>query len=120
MEDQTQTTQSVQDEIVKPIDTIAPQTDTEITQTETTPVEQTSTQINPVEQTPKTTSTETTSSPADEVKEEPKKLTGADVLASYGLVEIYDARLGAFCQVKKENAERMLQSLEALKTVLGV
>ena len=120
MEEQTQTTQDVQDEIVKPIDTIASQTDTEITQPETTPVEQTLTQINPVEQTPETTSAETIPAPVDEVAEEPKKLTGADVLASYGLVEIYDARLGAFCQVKKKEAEKMLQSLEALKTALGV
>lgn len=120
MEEQTQTTQDVQDETVSPVEDSVTPTSTEVTQQEATSVAEPSIETTPVEQTPDTTSTETIPAPVDEVAEEPKKLTGADVLASYGLVEIYDARLGAFCQVKKEDAEKMLQSLEALKTALGV
>src|SRR5579871_464331 len=111
MEDQTQTTQSMQDQTVTPVDTTLPQTDTQSTQQETPPIEQTPAEVAPVD---------ITTAPVDEVTTEPKKLTGADVLASYGLVEIYDARLGAFCQVKKEDAQKMLESLDSLRIALGV
>lgn len=112
MEDQTQTAQPIQDQTV---DT-AP-VDTTVNQPEVTPVEQTPTETAPVEQISEVPSADP--APVD-VPVEPKRLTGADVLASYGLVEIYDARLGAYCQVKKEDAEKMLQSLEVLKAALGV
>ncbi len=116
MEDQTQTTQPVQDQTVEPVDstdtqTSTPPTDTTITQPEATPVDQTHVDTLPAE---------TTASPDVSTPAQPKILTGADVLASYGLVEIYDARLGAFCQVKKEDAQKMLESLDSLRTALGV
>ncbi len=101
MEDQTQVIQPTQGQ---PADST--QVDTSITQPESTPVEQTPTDV--------------AVAPSESVVQEPKKLTGADVLASYGLVEIYDARLGAFCQVKKEDAQKMLDSLDSLRTALGV
>lgn len=107
MEDQTQTTQSIQDQTDPSVDSTETQTDTTVAQPEISSVDQTTTASTPAE---------STNVPI----EESKKLTGADVLASYGLVEIYDARLGAFCQVKKEDAQKMLESLDSLRTALGV
>lgn len=51
--------------------------------------------------------------------EEIKPLTNVDVLASQGLVEIYDAKDGAYRQVTKEEAEKMLESLEKLRSSIG-
>lgn len=52
------------------------------------------------------------------MSEEQKPLTNKDVLASKGLVEIYDPSVGAYRQVKKEDAEKLLANLEELKKSL--
>ena len=49
---------------------------------------------------------------------EQRPLTNKDVLASKGLVEIYDPSVGAYRQVKKVDAEKMLANLEELKKSL--
>lgn len=48
-------------------------------------------------------------------KTEPKKLTNTDILESQGLVEIYDPAVGAYRQVPKEEAEKMVENLEKIK-----
>ena len=48
-------------------------------------------------------------------KAEPKKLTNTDILESQGLVEIYDPAVGAYRQVSKVEAEKMVESLEKIK-----
>ncbi len=45
-------------------------------------------------------------------------LTNKDILESQGLVEIYDPRVGAYCQVKKEDAEKMVAELEKIKKAI--
>ena len=45
-------------------------------------------------------------------------LTNADILESQGLVQIYDATVGAYRQVTREEAEKQLESLEQLKKTL--
>lgn len=46
---------------------------------------------------------------------EKKILANKDILESQGLVEIYDPSVGAYRQVKKEEAEKMIANLEELK-----
>ncbi len=48
----------------------------------------------------------------------PKPLTNADIMESYGLVQIYDATVGAYRQVPREEAERMVAALEETKKSL--
>lgn len=57
---------------------------------------------------------------ADETKKEtPKKpLTNQDILESQGLVEIYDPSVGAYRQVPKEEAEKMVAKLEEIKKAM--
>lgn len=49
---------------------------------------------------------------------EVKPLTNIDILASHNLVEIYDATVGAYRQVPKEQAEKMVENLEQLKAAM--
>lgn len=52
-------------------------------------------------------------------KEEQKKvLTNKDILESQGLVEIYDPSVGAYRQVPKEEAEKMVEKLEEIKRAM--
>lgn len=52
-------------------------------------------------------------------KEEQKKvLTNKDILESQGLVEIYDPSVGAYRQVPKEEAEKMVAKLEEIKKAM--
>ncbi len=51
-------------------------------------------------------------------EQQPQPLTNKDVLASYGLVQIYDATVGAYRQVPREEAERMVAALEETKKAL--
>lgn len=54
-------------------------------------------------------------------KEEQKKvLTNKDILESQGLVEIYDPSVGAYRQVPKEEAEKMVEKLEEIKKAMEV
>ncbi len=56
---------------------------------------------------------------AQEPKQKEKKvLTNKDILESQGLVEIYDPSVGAYRQVAKEEAEKMIANLEELKKVV--
>jgi hypothetical protein len=48
----------------------------------------------------------------------PKVLTNRDILESQGLVEIYDPAVGAYRQVPKEEAERMVAELERIKAAM--
>jgi hypothetical protein len=48
-------------------------------------------------------------------KNEPKVLSNKDILESQGLVEIYDPSVGAYRQVAKEEAKRMVENLEKIK-----
>lgn len=50
--------------------------------------------------------------------EETKPLTNTDILASHGLVEIYDPSIGAYRQVPKEEAEKMVEKLEEIKKAM--
>jgi hypothetical protein len=52
------------------------------------------------------------------MSEEQKQLTNKDILASKGLVEIYDPAVGAYRQVKKEDAEKLLANLKELEKSL--
>lgn len=45
----------------------------------------------------------------------PKVLTNKDILASQGLIEIYDPTVGAKRQLPKEEALKLIESLEQLK-----
>lgn len=54
----------------------------------------------------------------DTTKEEPKVLTNKDILESQGLVEIYDPSVGAYRQVRKEEAEKMIEKLEEIKKAM--
>lgn len=47
-----------------------------------------------------------------------KKLTNEDILASQGLVEIYDPAVDAYRQVPKEQAERMVANMDKVKKSL--
>lgn len=47
-----------------------------------------------------------------------KPLTNKDILESQGLVEIYDPTVGAYRQVSKEEAERMVAELERIKKAM--
>jgi hypothetical protein len=47
--------------------------------------------------------------------DKPQPLTNKDILESHGLVEIYDPTVGAYRQVPKEEAERMVENLEKIK-----
>ncbi len=52
-------------------------------------------------------------------KQETKKvLTNKDILESHGLVEIYDPSVGAYRQVPKEEAEKMVEKLEEIKKAM--
>ncbi len=52
-------------------------------------------------------------------KSEAKKvLTNKDILESQGLVEIYDPAVGAYRQVPREEAERMVAKLEEIKKAM--
>ncbi len=52
-------------------------------------------------------------------KQETKKpLTNKDILESHGLVEIYDPSIGAYRQVPKEEAEKMVEKLEEIKKAM--
>lgn len=51
-------------------------------------------------------------------KETKKVLTNKDILESQGLVEIYDPAVGAYRQVPKEEAERMVAKLEEIKKAM--
>lgn len=52
-------------------------------------------------------------------KSETKKvLTNQDILESQGLVEIYDPAIGAYRQVLKEEAEKMVTKLEEIKKAM--
>ena len=52
-------------------------------------------------------------------KSESKKvLTNKDILESQGLVEIYDPSVGAYRQVPKEEAEKMVAKLEEIKKAM--
>jgi len=42
-------------------------------------------------------------------------LSNKDILESQGLVEIYDPSVGAYRQVAKEEAKRMVENLEKIK-----
>jgi hypothetical protein len=48
----------------------------------------------------------------------PKPLTNTDILASQGLVEIYDPAVGAYRQVPKEEAEKMVANLKKIKAAM--
>lgn len=50
--------------------------------------------------------------------DEAKVLTNTDVLESHGLVEIYDPSLGAYRQVPKEEAEKMVAKLGEIKKAM--
>lgn len=43
-------------------------------------------------------------------------LTNADILESQGLVEMYDPMTGEIKQVKKEDAQKMIDNLEKIKS----
>ncbi len=55
---------------------------------------------------------------SDEQVATPKVLTNKDILASQGLVEIYDPTVGAKRQVSISEAKRMVEQLEAVKKEL--
>ncbi len=57
-------------------------------------------------------------SKSDKSEQKPQPLTNKDLLESYGLVQIYDATVGAYRQVKREEAERMVAALEENKKAL--
>lgn len=48
-------------------------------------------------------------------KKKQKTLTNRDILESQGLVEIYDPSVGAYRQVPREEAQRMVEELERVK-----
>ncbi|MDQ3098881.1 MAG: hypothetical protein M3Q44_03985 [bacterium] len=48
-------------------------------------------------------------------QQQPKVLTNKDILASQGLIEIYDPTVGAKRQLPKEEAKKLIESLEQLK-----
>lgn len=53
-----------------------------------------------------------------EEQESAKVLTNKDILESHGLVEIYDPSIGAYRQVPKEEAEKMVAKLEEIKKAM--
>ncbi len=55
---------------------------------------------------------------SDKSEQKPQPLTNQDILESYGLVQIYDATVGAYRQVPREEAERMVAALEETKKAL--
>ncbi len=55
---------------------------------------------------------------SDKSEQKPQPLTNQDILESYGLVQIYDATVGAYRQVPREEAERMVAALEENKKAL--
>ncbi len=58
------------------------------------------------------------SSKASKSEAQPQPLSNKDILESYGLVQIYDATVGAYRQVPREEAERMVAALEETKKAL--